>query len=160
MNQLTKPISKLGFTGTRVGMSKEQWLGCVSFIQLQVATGATIHHGSCRGSDEQFGWIAHTNRLFVVVHPPYDPKWRSYCYYDEMRDPKAYLERDYEIVDETEYMLATPNRTHPMPYGGTDSTLRYAASLGRPGTVILPRGTVLTLPEYLERTAPVPELTA
>jgi hypothetical protein len=132
---------KVGFTGTREGMTqyqKEQFalkiyeLGCTEF-----------HHGDCKGADEDAHNII--RRIFphikIVVHPPKSTYLRAYCVGDETRKQYEYLVRDRNIVDETDYLIGTPLTDTPQFKSGTWYTIHYSESLKKPQFIIKRNGT-------------------
>ena len=129
---------KLGFTGTREGMSqhqKEQFA-----LKILELNPIEFHHGDCEGADAQAHDIV---RMFlpdtkIVIHPPESDYMRAYKVGDETREPLGYLPRDRNIVNETEYMFGAPLVDDQNANSGTWYTIRYSWSVKRPGTV-LPR---------------------
>lgn len=98
----------------------------------------TLHHGDCIGSDETAHYIAKALGCRIVIHPPSNPKKRARCEGDEMRGEKPYLNRNCDIVDESEYLVATPKERQEMVYSGTWSTVRHARRTKKPINVIYP----------------------
>ena len=120
---------KLGFTGTRDGMTDHQKLD-LSFI-LKTWGVEGIHHGDCVGADAEAHDMAKSMSLYVVIHPPIDPKLRAWCVgADEMRDELPYIERNHAIVDETNFLFVAPRTEEETIRSGTWATKRYAESLG------------------------------
>jgi len=118
---------KVGFTGTRLGMTSEQ---ARRIEELLIELRATeLHHGDCRGADAQAHDIAWRLGLNVVIHPPVNPRMRAFCP-GPCRPAKDYLERDHDIVDECEVLLATPRGPEELR-SGTWATVRYARKIGR-----------------------------
>ena len=118
---------KVGFTGTRRGMSGLQrgrlW-------ELLYERGATeLGHGDCVGADSEAHDVARDLALRVVVFPPSDPKFRAWRRGDEARDPAPYLERDRAIVDWADVLVAAP-RGPEVLRSGTWATVRRARRRG------------------------------
>jgi hypothetical protein len=139
---------KVGFTGTRTGMSVLQRN---SLLVVLTELGMTeLHHGDCKGSDAQCHALA--RREFergtykIVIHPPIVPTHRAFCIGNEERPKKDYLLRDHDIVDETEVLVATPEKLIETLRSGTWATVRYARSQKRRIIVIWPNGTIADLP--------------
>jgi hypothetical protein len=106
------------------------------------------HHGDCVGADERFHGLAFEVGgvgCRRVGHPPSDESLRAFCECDESREPKPYLERNRDIVDETDVLIAAPKQAE-MPFSvrgqGTWSTVLYAVKQGKPVYVVLPDGTI------------------
>lgn len=122
-------MRKIGFTGTRHGMTKEQidsikrFFSSISFQEL--------HHGDCVGSDKEAHEIVEEYRssshkdIKIVGHPPKFSKFRAKCKCDLVLPPKDYLTRNHDIVDNTDIIVATPD-TKERIHSGTWSTIRYA----------------------------------
>lgn len=130
---------KLGFTGTRVGMSLEQQEACVAFLAEHMPS--TVHHGDAIGADAEIHAISVEHDLSIVVHPPLKPAFRAFCKGNETRSEQPYMVRNRAIVDETDLLLATPaGEREAFPKSGTWRTIEYARRLGRPVTIIYPDG--------------------
>src|SRR5947207_2045291 len=96
---------KVGFTGTREGMTCEQYKAtCKLYYDLQPI--ASVHNCDCVGADEQFHGIAYYSRR--IGHPPIDERFRAFCDFDESRERKECLERNRDIVDECDVLIAAP----------------------------------------------------
>lgn len=140
----------VGFTGTQVGMTKEQKS---KFIEcLRYATDANnddeFHHGDCIGSDEQASKIAHDFGLKVVLHPPVNRKKRAFCKYDKIKIAKPYLVRNRDIVNDTDILFATPKEEYEVLRSGTWSTIRYALKVGKRVLVFYPSGVMEEMSKY------------
>lgn len=146
---------KLGFTGTQIGMTPRQADAFRQFLESRDVS--EFHHGDCIGADAQSHAIAIDRQIRVVVHPPVDPKKRAFV--DEtqteeewlsntmaiiVRPEKPYLDRNHDIVDETDELVATPKSVYEELRSGTWATIRYAHRVGKPVTLIMPDGTVMT----------------
>jgi hypothetical protein len=102
----------VGFTGTRTALTRRQY----NELQLVLI-------------DE------------TIVHPPSDPKLRAWCRGDEIHDPKPYLERNADIIDACDWLLAMPDG--PERKGsGTWWTINHAADIGRFVLIVFPDGGV------------------
>ncbi len=130
---------KVGFTGTRMGMTVAQAEELTR--QLHRAGVTEFHHGDCRGADEQAHGCARSLGVTIVGHPPTGNGLRAWCECDELREPAAYLTRNRNIVLETQLLIATPDGPE-RSRSGTWSTVRYARRLSAPWIVIHPNGTV------------------
>ena len=138
---------RVGFTGSQGGMKSEQvtalrllleeifrypadFLPSAPFADLDLPRVAELHHGDCIGSDAQAHKIARELGYRVVGHPPINSSKRAFCDFDELREPREYLIRNHDIVDETNVMVATPDAPETLR-SGTWATIRYARSLER-----------------------------
>lgn len=115
---------KIGFTGTRKGMTD---------IQKELFTKLIIernpiefHHGDCIGAD----YDAHQNvsklGIRIVIHPPIIPTYRAYCKSFNIFPPLPYMVRNRSIVNETDLLIACPKSNKEELRSGTWSTVRYA----------------------------------
>jgi hypothetical protein len=101
-----------------------------------------FHHGDCIGADAQAHEIAEELGLLVVIHPPLDSSKRAWCESEYIREPKAYLERNEDIVLATELLIVAPRGFSEMRRSGTWATARAAQKIGRPTIVVWPNGSV------------------
>lgn len=134
----------IGFTGTQVGMSESQKdkLAEILFRAADDHPGESLefHHGDCVGADAQADSIARSAGFRVVVHPPTNDAKRAFRARpgDAVREPRPYLVRNVDIVDETGFLVAAPKSAEEELRSGTWATVRYARSIRRL-TVILER---------------------
>lgn len=131
---------RLGFTGTRRGMTDAQ----KARVAEKSAPFAEVHHGDCVGADADMHAIARAAGQRVVVHPPTDPKLQACLTGDVTAPAKPYLDRNRDIVDEADVLIATPAESGPST-GGTWFTIRYAFKLGRPVLIVWPDGTATSV---------------
>ena len=128
---------KVGFTGTRVGMSDSQKEGL--HIVLSSYDSVEFHHGDCVGADEQAYEVAKACGARTVGHPPLDTRLRAFTKNDEMRKPKPFLARNHDIVDETEVLTVAPKTDEEELRSGTWATARYAVKTDKE-VLVLKRG--------------------
>lgn len=128
---------KLGFTGTQYNMTPEQRGEVADRIRRWGVT--ELHHGDCVGADNEAAIIAKRALIVTVGHPPTDNRKRSFFSSDESRPPKPYLDRNRDIVDETDVLLAAP-RSPEQTRSGTWATIRYAVQQGKSVTIVYPSG--------------------
>ncbi|OBJ40256.1 hypothetical protein A5630_25230 [Mycolicibacterium mucogenicum] len=127
-----------GFTGTRNNLTGEQH----AWLQEVLPGDVVVHHGACVGADSAMHVYAMDKGNDVVVHPPTNPRLRM------AYDPRAlwlpakdYLDRDRDIVDAVQLLLATPDGPERWQ-SGTWYTVRYAVSVAVPVFICYPDGTV------------------
>ena len=132
--------TKIGFTGTQHGMSEEQK---TALAKTLVFLNGEFHHGSCIGADEEAHEIV---RRFVdiriIIHPPKNESKMAKVTGDESRIAKDYLERNHDIVNETERLIACPKSETEELRSGTWATVRYAIKMKKPVTIIYPSGLI------------------
>lgn len=135
------PFQKIGFTGRQDGMTNKQ----KEVVEWLLRRGpGEFHHGDCVGADAEAHAIAKKAGLRIVVHPPNDPKKRAFVQdYDEIREEKPYLDRNHDIVNETELLLATPRTPYEITRSGTWATIRYGRNTpGVDVAIVLPDGSI------------------
>lgn len=132
---------KIGFTGTRSGMTAQQRVRLQTLLEELGVT--EFHHGDCVGSDEQAHELASILGARVIVHPPSVKQWRAFCTGDEIMPEHPYLIRNRHIVASVETMIATPGEmTERTRSSGTWATIRYSRWARCPINVIWPDGSV------------------
>jgi len=90
------------------------------------AAEITFHHGGCVGADAQAHMIASKYGMTTVIHPPTNDKHQAHIVPHELRDPKPYLDRNHDIVDECDFLIACPKQMVEIRRSGTWATVRYA----------------------------------
>ncbi len=135
---MTDMPMRLGFTGTRHGMTAEQ-IGTVAEMTVDYDE---VHHGDCLGADHDMHRIAQANGQRIVIHPPEDGRLRAFLTGNVIAPAKPYHDRNRDIVDESDALFATPAETTEQAKGGTWYTVRYARSQGKPVTIVWPDGSV------------------
>lgn len=124
-------MMKLGFTGTQVGMSERQKAQLVAvLVRYNISE---FHHGDCIGADAEADAIARAHGIPITIHPPIIPSKRAYCGKpgDGLWLPKQYLERNHDIVDATDFLVAAPRTDEEELRSGTWATVRYARKRGK-----------------------------
>ncbi len=131
-------MAKVGFTGTRHGMSDEQ----IKEFKKLITSKKTeeFHHGMCVGSDKQAHDIVE-KKITTVGHPPVYKKFVADCSCDVLKKPYDYLARNKNIVDSTDILIATPDCKEKVR-SGTWSTVRYARIQGKKIYVIHKNGRI------------------
>lgn len=134
---------KVGFTGTQHGMTDAQ-KEMVHTLFFAV-TPVELHHGDCIGADAEAHDIAiYFSSTDVVIHPPLIQTKRAFKTACEYRDPKPYLDRNHDIVDETKLLVATPKSAQEELRSGTWATIRYAVRKKKDVYIVFPDGSVET----------------
>jgi len=133
---------KIGFTGTKIGMTDKQQVTVERMLHWlnMMSADNEFHHGACIGSDYLAGIAAHDRGFKVVLHPPINKSCMAACYADETRPARPYLVRNHDIVDETDILIATPKGFDEELRSGTWATIRYARKLNRQIFIIWPDG--------------------
>lgn len=131
----------VGFTGTRTGMTPDQ-IGTVQAI-LDDHAIVEVHHGDCVGADADFHRQAQAWGIPVVIHPPNNPTHRAWCKGKKVMDEKPYLDRNRDIVNAADMVIATPKERTLQGRGGTWFTIGYARLQGKKLVIVWPDGTTL-----------------
>ena len=130
---------KIGITGTREGATDSQLLNVIEYL-TSLGGGHELHHGDCQGVDIEVAAIARELGWQIVCHPPKDGHLRGYFPSDESRQPLGYLQRDRNIVDETDTLVVVPLQNEWQPKGGTWYTASYAKKKNLPYVIFYPNG--------------------
>jgi hypothetical protein len=131
----------VGFTGTQRGMNEAQWRTLWTLL-IERAPG-DFHEGDCNGSDAQAAHGARLAHFRIVSHPPTNSSKRAFFQADVEWPAAPYLDRNKQIVNASQEMIATPGEFEEQLRSGTWSTVRYARRVGKPVHVILPDGRVV-----------------
>ena len=114
---------KVGFTGTRNGMSVSQRRQ-LQAVCYALRTMREFHHGDAIGADKQAAaFVATARGVEVVPHPAGD-------------DPLA---RNRRIVEACDILIAAPETDREVVRSGTWATVRYARAAEKP-VIHLSRG--------------------
>lgn len=135
----------VGITGGRFGPSKAQadWLRA-QFTYLSALDSVVIHHGDCVGVDAYAHDLAQEFHFDIHIHPPIKLQWRAICKdATYMEKPKNYLERNRDIVDACEQVIALPGQNDGRPQSGTYYTINYANKMSTPVAVCTWIGAIL-----------------
>lgn len=130
---------RIGFTGTREGMTKLQRLALEWLLDDRFGE---FHHGDCVGADAEAHAIATAAKFKTHSHPPDNETMRAFTKASVEHEPLPYLERNKAIVHACSTLIAAPATTAEHIRSGTWSTVRYARANGVPVAVIYPNGIV------------------
>lgn len=127
---------RIGITATQEGASASQkkqlrWL-------LAMLRATELDHGDCIGGDKDADDIARELGLRITLHPPENPAKRAWCQGDHTAPPKPYLDRNRDIVDETDLLVVMPRTKEEELRSGTWATYRYARKVGKPTLILWP----------------------
>jgi hypothetical protein len=136
-------MKKYGFTGNRTGMSDNQKEQIRTILQTDLNNGFNIQvaHGDCVGADKDFHDIccelSIDNRIKIIIHPPTENILRAFCKSDNIMICKPYLDRNRDIVDTSDTLLACPKTNIEEKRSGTWYTIRYARKKNKPILIIV-----------------------
>jgi len=157
---------KIGFTGTRKGMTGDQAVRFMKLLDHLVQEEARakrgelheFHFGVCVGADQQAAEIAAWGGFKIVGHPGAVP-WKWAGSMPTLGSParkvvlpiELPLNRDHTIVDVTDVLVVTPKQQATPEFrndpsvrrgSGTWATVRYAADkVFKPVWFVWPNGT-------------------
>jgi hypothetical protein len=134
---------RVGVTGTREGLTSYQYYAAcklLSAISRMSEICPELHFGDCVGADSEVYGLAHSMRYWTVAHPPEVSRYRARRPADQVLLPKPYLDRNRDIVDDTDILLAFPKEARESRFGGTWYTVRYARKVGRRLVIVWPDG--------------------
>jgi hypothetical protein len=127
---------KIGFTGTRHGMSQHQK---EQFVLKMMELGCTeFHHGDCEGADAEAHDIVREffPDVRIEVYPPKSDYMRAFRRGDFCHPTEDYIARDRNIVNRTEYLIGAPLHDVEELRSGTWTTIRHARRTQRPLTIL------------------------
>lgn len=124
-----------GFTGTREGMTRRQKRALVGILK---DGGDTFHHGNCIGSDVQAQDLASSGGLTIISHPSNIPSMQANTQAHVIAPMKPPLERNHDIVDACDVLIAAPRSLTEEQRSGTWATVRYARKVGKPVIILEP----------------------
>ena len=130
----------VGFTGTKRGMTREQKHRLQKF--LTVKAPHEFHHGDCVGADAEAHHIAFVYGADIVVHPPTNTSKMANCKNATRLPPKPYIERNHDIVDAVDVVVAAPGERDEQLRSGTWATIRYARKQGKQVYILFPDGKI------------------
>lgn len=143
-------VLTLGFTGTQEGMSDAQataievWLSTGDLIlNAKLRGGVLAVHGDCVGADADFHRICLLcEPMRIRIRPSNHPK-RAWCKgADEVMPVRAPLDRNTDIVNDCDILIATPKTYEEELRSGTWATIRRARKAGKPIAIVWPDGKI------------------
>src|SRR6266403_2732141 len=121
---------KMGFTGTRQGMSERQKNAVWNL--LKKLHPSEFHHGDCVGADKEAHDLVRemVPSCKIIVHPANILGMSAGCIADVYMPTKDPLERNKDIVNSCQLLVATPATDLEVLRSGTWMTIRYARREG------------------------------
>lgn len=134
-------VIQCGITGTQQGCTPEQHASLTKLL-IELRPGY-LHHGDCIGVDAQADAICGELEIKTIIHPPDDPKKRAYCIdYFDLWPERPYLDRNRDIVFESDLLIAVPKTNFEEQRSGTWATVRQARKHETPIIFIDPDGKI------------------
>lgn len=125
---------EVGFTGTQDGMTDRQIAGFKMLLDII----DVLHHGKCMGADYQAWKICHDEEMMTHGHPctiTYKQRQTKDDWTEPVLPP---LERNQQIVNTVELLIAAPKTAHEEQRSGTWFTIRRARERGIPIIILEP----------------------
>jgi len=133
-------VKVLGFTGTQKGMTESQKE--ITSILMDDLECKEVHHGDCIGADTDFHKLAQEKDLDIVIHPASGVGDKRA--YNEgakkTEEEKPPLVRNWDIVEKSDAIIATPKGNKEEIRSGTWATIRYAKKKGKKLFIVNPDG--------------------
>lgn len=132
---------RIGFTGTQQGMTRQQQAALSDMLGNRKLDIVEVHQGGCAGADAEARDIATHLDIAVILHPLKNGKTHAgTAGLAVAHEEKQYVERNHDIVDCTDKLVAAPKGTQDDVHSGTWAAVRYARQCGKPVHVIWPNG--------------------
>jgi predicted Rossmann fold nucleotide-binding protein DprA/Smf involved in DNA uptake len=142
----TPPSYRVGFTGTRNGLTpaQKQSLEAV-IVEMDAYEPGELHHGGCRGADvEAHQMVLAYKGWTVVVHPAdfVRPPVAALVNgpYVTILPPAPPLKRNRRIVESCGTLIACPDGNAERVRSGTWMTIRHARRMHRDILIVYPSG--------------------
>jgi hypothetical protein len=119
----------IGFSGTSKGMTPFQRQRVCELLKDLMPD--FIRHGDCVGADTEFHQIACSLNIKTCIHPPDNDSKRAFNQSDCILPVKPYLNRNKDIVDMSNLLIATPETSKENLRSGTWFAIRYAKRSGK-----------------------------
>ena len=137
---------RIGFTGSRYGLTASQQVELEDWLVNEYVGSAELeaHHGCCVGADTDF---AHQladcfPSVRIIGHPStltnLTSEYAVSCCH-EKAPAKQPLDRNHDIVDACDVLLACPATMEEELRSGTWATIRYARKVGKEVVMFYPR---------------------
>lgn len=139
---------KIGVTATRKGITHCQKAYAREFMKQELLDRhVQMVHGDCIGGDSELHDIAEEviTKDNIIIRPPTDPRYRAFKKGGLIHTPKPYINRDHDIVDECDILLAFPKAYSEELRSGTWATIRYARKVIREYKIVWPDASLSTL---------------
>jgi hypothetical protein len=144
-------LKSAGVSGTREEMTSEQQHAFFALIIDAIRLGVTeFHHGACTGADAFVHFHLQRQMVMTHVHPATDTEHSAMGFLVRHNrrvdhDPKPYAERNQDIVNASDVLIAAPRYAEKDPRSkrsGTWMTVRKAAAAHKLALVVAADGKV------------------
>lgn len=124
----------IAFSGSRNGMTPLQHSATERL--LRKLNGRYLFHGDCVGADSAAHDIGVSLGYIIKIYPPSNPKLRAFRRGDSCAKPKPYLERNRNMIDDADILVAAPRLIDTGQRSGTLYCIRYANRKSKPVFII------------------------
>ena len=136
----------LGFTGTQNGMTAEQKESVSRLIKQLIPRDAI--DGDCIGADTDFHNIfKEVMGFYPQLYPANTTMKRAFNTSAHIHEPKEPLTRNRDIVNDSEFMIATPSGMEVVR-SGTWMTVRYTKKLKKTLYIVWGNGKIQRYMEF------------
>lgn len=134
----------VGITGTRHGLTDAQTSVLRQFLELFRRKGYTdFVHGDCKGVDVEAAAIAASLGFNIHTRPSQLRTRGVFTGPHTLYTPRGALERNKDIVDQADVMLAFPETATEQRRSGTWHAIRYAKAQQKPLRIVCPDGSIV-----------------
>lgn len=133
-----KKTIKIGFTGNREGLNEDQTAKILELLSQYTNYIIHIYHGDCLGADTDFHKLCvdfknnNTTEMVITIMPPDKNVMRGFNNGDILMKPKPYLERNNDIVINSDIIIGCPlDKNNEILRSGTWSTIRKARKMNK-----------------------------
>lgn len=134
-------MTTVGFTGSRRGMTPKQRMVFTKTIKHLAPT--LFVHGDCLGADEQAHEIVRAETgARIRIRPTHFSRLRAHCEGDEVLPTRPPLDRNQDIVDDCEVLVATPASVQEVSRSGTWATIRRGWKAEKRVIIVFPDGSI------------------
>jgi hypothetical protein len=140
----------ISFTGTQIGMTTEQvskFIKIIGYLKPE-----RFNFGLCVGADVDAYFAVKAVGKYqpkIIGYPGYSEyrpndlsKRAKDCRCDELKEPKPFLVRNQDIVNDSDILIATPKEFEEQIRSGTWSTVRKAKAQRLQIIIIFPDGSL------------------
>lgn len=138
-------MKAIGFTGTSESVTPAQLLTLRSLATIFYKEGyRDFSHGDCIGADAIAHEVFYSMGYNITIHPPSNGKKRALCKGKGVTilPPRPYMERNQNIVDQSDVLIGAPKDTKEVIRSGTWATIRRARKRKMMILIIWPDGMV------------------
>ena len=142
-------MSAIASARSRDGLNEKQKAEIINLLQKDLDDGFKIQvtHGDCVGADNDFHNICRSlkpsikNEADILIHirpgGTTNNNFRAFCKGDFHYYAKPFLERNKDIVNNCDILLACPRSNVEELRSGTWATIRYANTISKPTKIIV-----------------------